>query len=235
MHTNTRAIQTSSTFTSRLRAILATISLLSVLACQTEEILVQTPVIVAQFDPTNGLIPTPNDLLVDRDTGLIAIPIDESTYEEKSAAEIEVMRVLNTREAWSTRTEAKLTFSGALDPASVDSTTLQVFEAAPGLGFEPVDALLRLEPIEAPTTVVVEVPEGGWTPGAQIIVAALGGDKGLRGINAEPVVADAAFWFLRLEESLLDHTKALPGATEEERLENAEKLCLLYTSPSPRD
>ena len=145
MHTNTRAIQTSSRFMFRLRAILiTTTSLLSVLACQTEEILVQTPVIVAQFDPANGVIPTPNDLLVDRETGLIAIPIDESTYEEKSAAEIEVMRVLNTREAWSTRTEAKLTFSGALTPASVDNTTLQVFEAAPGLGFAPIDVNLRL-------------------------------------------------------------------------------------------
>ena len=224
MHTNTRANQTSNNVMSRLRAIFITASLFSVLACQTEEILVQTPVIVAQFDPTSGVIPTPNDLLVDRETGLISIPIDESTFEEKSAAEIEGMKVLNTREAWSTRTEAKLTFSGALDPATVDATTLQVFEAAPGLGFEPVDAVLRLEPADAPTTVVVEVPEGGWTPGAQVIVAALGGDKGLRGANAEPVVADAAFWFLRLEESLLDHTKALPGATEEERVENAQKL-----------
>ena len=67
--------------------------------------------IVAEFDPTNGVIPTPNDILVDRETGLIAIPIDESTYDEKSA-EIDVIKVLNTREAWSTRSEGADLFQG---------------------------------------------------------------------------------------------------------------------------
>ena len=152
-------------------------------ACQTEEILVQTPVIVAEFDPTNGVIPTPNDILVDRETGLIAIPIDESTYDEKSAAEIDVIKVLNTREALSTRSEAEADVFRGLDPLSVDVSTIQVFEAAPGQGFEPLTPSLRLEPADAPTAVVVEVPEGGWKPGAQIVVAALGGEDGLRGLR----------------------------------------------------
>ena len=203
----------------RLKTMAAMASLLALsVACQTDDILVQQAVIVAEFDPTNGKLPTPNDLLVDRESGLIAIPIDASTYEEKSAAEIEVMKVLNTREAWSTRSEATLNFSGALDPTSVTSASLQVFESAPGEAFQPLDVRWRLEPIDAPTRIVVEVPEDGWRAGAQIVVAAIGGASGIRGNKGENVVADSAFWFLRLEESLLDHTKALPGATPEERL-----------------
>ena len=42
--------------------------------CNIEEPLSQARVIVAEFDPENGVIPTPNDLLTDEETGHIKIP-----------------------------------------------------------------------------------------------------------------------------------------------------------------
>ena len=70
MQSNTRAAQTSESKRSCLWLVGVMLAA-GISACQTEEILVQAPVIVAEFDPTNGVIPTPNDILVDRETGLI--------------------------------------------------------------------------------------------------------------------------------------------------------------------
>ena len=206
-----------------VRLILVTTALLGSWACQIEEPLLPARVIVAEFDPTNGIIPTPNDLLTDRETGLIAIPSAPEDLEGKSAVEIELIAQLNQRRAWSTRTEAKLTFSGALDPASVTDAGLKVYEVTE-LGLSEITPVLRGEPADAPTQIVIEPPTDGWRRGGHYVVAALGAEGQLRGKLGEPVVSDAAFWYLRLQESLLEHTKAMPGDTEEERLDAAEQL-----------
>jgi pimeloyl-ACP methyl ester carboxylesterase len=75
-------------------------------------------------------------------------------------------------------------------------------------------------------SLTLTAPEAGWDRGATYVVLARGGDKGLRGANREPVVADAAFYFLRLTQPLDDpmHQRAFPGATRDERMANGAKL-----------
>ncbi len=199
------------------------ISLGALTGCNIEEPLSQARVIVAEFDPENGVIPTPNDLLTDDETGLIHIPDSAEDLAEKSAVEIALIGQLNRRAAWSTRSEAKISFSGALDPNSINEETVRVIRVEDST-YTPVEAVIKGEPAEAPETLIITAPGMGWKRGAQFFISVVGGTNGLRGQYGENVVADAAFWFLRQEESLLDHTRAMPGATPEERLEKAEAL-----------
>lgn len=200
-------------------------SLLATTGCNVSDPLsnAQSQLIVAQFDPANGVIPTPNDLLNDDDSGFIHIPDSDEDLADKSAVEVELIGQFNRRAAWSTRTEAKITFSGALNPESIEAGTIQVLKLDDG-AYTPVDAIIRGEPEEAPEKLIIVAPGMGWQRGAQYLITVLGGERGLQGMLGEKVVADAAFWFLRQETSLLEHPRALPGLTAEERMENAEKL-----------
>lgn len=191
--------------------------------CNIEEPLSQARVIVAEFDPENGVIPTPNDLLTDDVTGRIHIPDSVEDLAQKSAVEVELIHQLNRRAAWSTRTEAKITFSGPLDPASIHPDSVQVIRVEDGT-YTPIEAIITGEPAEAPEKLVILAPGMGWKRGAQYFISVAGGPGGVRGQHGENVVADAPFWFLRQQTSLLEHTRAIPGATAEERMEKAQKL-----------
>ena len=90
--------------------------------------------------------------------------------------------------------------------------------------YTPVEAIIVGEPADAPESLVITAPGMGWKRGAKYFISVLGGPNGVRGQNGENVVSDAAFWFLRQEANLLDHTRAMPGASAEERLEKAEAL-----------
>lgn len=204
--------------------VLLAMTLLTALSgCNIQEPLSQARVIVAQFDPENGVIPTPNDLLTDDATGRIHIPDSQEDLEGKSAVEVELIHQLNRRAAWSTRTEAKITFSGPLNPESITAETVQVLRAENGT-YTPVDAIIVGEPTEAPEKLIISAPGMGWKRGGQYFIGVVGGANGVKGQYGENVVSDAAFWFLRQEESLLEHTRAIPGATAEERLEKAQTL-----------
>ncbi len=208
----------------RLRFAAPTALLLGLAACTVSAPPAEGPVVRARFDPEAGVVPTPADLLRDAEAGRLALPAEPDDLEGKTAAEVALVRALNRRDGWPIHTEARLAFSGTLDPASIRPSAVRVFESTR-------EGLRRLEvpppagrPEAAPTELVLPVPEGGWPRGRRLVVAVLGGEAGLRGSAGEPVVGDAAFWFLRAEGSLLDHVDALPGATRAERLEAAERL-----------
>ena len=166
------------------------ISLGALTGCNIEEPLSQARVIVAEFDPENGVIPTPNDLLTDDETGLIQIPDSAEDLAEKSAVEIALIQQLNRRAAWSTRSEAKISFSGALDPNSINAETVQVIRVEDDT-YTPVEAIIVGEPAEAPTNLVITAPGMGWKRGAQYFISVVGGANGLKGQYGENVVADA--------------------------------------------
>jgi len=181
----------------------------------------ETPrVIHARFDPDEDVIPMPNDLLRDDDAGHLDIPIDD---EDLTDAEIELYTNLNKLDGWPSTYQAKVEFSGSISEDTVNPDTVQIWE----WGAEPV----RVTEITGATAragqeLLIDPPENGWKPGHEYVIIVRGGEQGVMGRLGEKVVADTAFYFLRLEEPLdtPEHLRAFPGDTREERLETARDL-----------
>jgi len=195
----------------------------AVTACTVDAPPAEQPVIHVRFDPDESAIPTPTDILRNEETGLLEIPAEPEDLADKSAAEAEVIHALNRRDAWPTHTSATFELTGAIDPKSIDDESIRIFEVTDE-GFRPVEIEVEGTPTTAPTEIEIPPPEGGWKRGTSYVGVALGGPDGLVGENGELVVGDAAFWFLRLKASLLDHVDAIPGDDAAERQENAESL-----------
>ncbi|HEX8953612.1 MAG TPA: hypothetical protein VF945_17265, partial [Polyangia bacterium] len=157
-------------------------------------------VVQARFDPDAQVIPMPNDVLRDKQTGLLALPVDSAGL---SDAEKEMRGWLNQLDGWPTTLGATLQFTAPIDAATVDASSVQVWrwgDVPVELGADVVPRALD----HAGQTLTLTAPDAGWDGGATYVVIARGGDEGLRGANHEPVVADAAFYFLRLQQPLDD-------------------------------
>lgn len=181
----------------------------------------EPPVIHARFDPEAGVIPRPTDVLRDAALGRLVIPDSEEDLADKTGAEIALIHALNTLDGWPSRFPAEVSFTGPLDPATIGAESIRVFEESGG---QLRRLMLEPRPERGEEKVYVDPPAEGWAPGGRYFVAALGGARGLAGRNGEPVVGDAAFWFLRVRSPLTEHVGALPGADLAEKRENAEKL-----------
>ena len=88
-------------------------------------VLAQNTPIIAQFDPTNGTLPTPTNLLFSgSQDGTLNIPIADPS-DPASAT----LQALNTLDGFSTVAPAVATFSAALDAATLSAgETVRVFE-----------------------------------------------------------------------------------------------------------
>ncbi|MEQ9496086.1 MAG: hypothetical protein RIT81_04485 [Deltaproteobacteria bacterium] len=193
------------------------------LGCALEAPSVEPDYVRAVFDPDAGEIPRPTDILRDATIPQLQIPAEPTDLQEKSAAEIAFVHALNRRDAWPPEMDAEVKFTAPLDERSVTQENLRVFEIAPE-GIKTVDVHVDGDTEFRPEKLLAHPTAGRWTRGRSYFAVALGGERGLRGAEGEEVVADAAFYFLRLEEPLTDHVDALPGDTVEEREEAAEKL-----------
>lgn len=194
---------------------------LVVAGCSVEAPDAEPTYVRAIFDPGAGEIPRPTDVLRDESIPKIDIPTDD--LEDKSPAEVAFIHALNQRDGWPPEMAAEVSFSAPLDPRSIGAQTIRVFHVAPE-GIRPVDVDIKNDPELRPDRVEITPTEGRWLRGGTYFAAALGGERGLLGANGETVVADAAFYFLRLREPLTDHVDALPGETDEEKRDNAESL-----------
>lgn len=192
--------------------------LLLLVACSVDPPAPETPVIHARFDPEAGVLPKPTDILRDGDAGRLAIPDGPEDLAGKTDAEIALIRALNQRDGWPRTMPAELELTGPLDPASITENAVRFFEVDADGNPRMLDLVPTGEPALRPTRITIAPPEGGWLRGRTYFAAALGGASGLLGANGEPVVADAAFYFLRATEPLTDHPRALP-ADKAEQLE----------------
>jgi dienelactone hydrolase len=176
-------------------------------------------VINARFDPSAGVIPTPNDILRNDEEGHLELPIDDDT----PAAEREFREWFNTKDGWSTTLPAQVQFSGAIEVDSIDEDSVQVWQ----WGSTPVrqSGLVRVLD-DSGTELAIEPPEEGWERGRRYVVLVRGGEGGVYGEDRERVECDAAFYFLRMQEPLnvVAHQRAFPGTTRAERMESAERL-----------
>ena len=190
-------------------------------ACGADELRPVSKIIQARFDPGEGLIPMPNELLFDDKLGRLQIPTDG---EDLTPAEKEFYTFVNSMDAWPGSTSARVEFTGKLAANSVTTRTVQVWridgaKPAPLSGVKP-------ELDSDGKTVTVAPPTGGWPRGATIKIVVRGGHNGVRGAAGEAVECDAAFWYLRLTRKLTvsEDFRAFPGATRAERKKAAHDL-----------
>ena len=171
------------------------------------------------WDPTTATLPTPTDLVREQTTGKLALPIDES----QTLAEQEWRAWLNTLDGYPQSTTITIPVSGPIDEATLPATIVLV-DHERGMRV-PVNARYDAEFGAILATPVDEAGQPALLEiGKQYTFGVWGYDSGLSGMEGEPVVADAAFYLARSEQSLLDHVGALPGDTLEERTEAATSL-----------
>lgn len=176
-------------------------------------------VVRARYDPEAKVIPMPSDALRDDAAGHLDIPIDDDT----SPAEAELYTYLNTLDGWSSASAATVDFSAPIAPGTVTPDTVQVWKWGPTPAR--VDDV-RVSVADDERRITIDAPRTGWERGAQYFVVVRGGDAGVEGKTGQPVIADAAFYFLRQTTPLDDpaHNRAFPGDTYAERADNAHKL-----------
>lgn len=171
------------------------------------------------YDPSAGVVPVPNDLLLDAATGRLALPAGDDLPDAERA----FREALNQRAGWPTTFPARVAFSEAVDPVSVDADSVQVW----AWGTPPVRvAGVTLTLAADGAGLVIEPPAGGWDAGGRYAVVVRGGEGGVTTPSGLPLGPDAAMWFLRSEAALdaPEHQRAFPGATRAERLEAAARL-----------
>ena len=190
-------------------------------ACSGDELPQSTRIVQARFDPGASVIPMPTDLLVDDDTGKLAIPLDDAKL---TAAEKELYAFINTMDAWPNSTSAKVEFTGPLASNSVTPKTVQVWRWDAGKATLYTSAKLALD--SDGKGITISPPDAGWPRGSTMMVMVRGGHNGVRGQGGEAVECDAAFYYLRLTQKLTASTdfRGFPGATRKERKKAAEDL-----------
>ena len=204
------------------------LALLLALSCKPLELDPPEPYAWAIYDPGSGRIPTPNQALVDADTGLVGLTVDPDS---QSPASVAVRQWMNTLDGWSTVSTPTVEFSEPLDGSSVTPSTFQVWR----WGDEPERLELLPELSEDGLSLTLTPPREGWDRTATYVVLVRGAGSGLRTATGAPVGPDAAFTYLRLPEPIdgPEHQRAFTGATRAERLETAAALERVRASIDP--
>lgn len=185
-------------------ALVATV--LTVIAFSCTPDIPQTPsanVIIALFDPSAAtpIVPTPTDLVINRATRTLNIPISPTASE----AEKEFLSYLNTLDGYPADTPGRVSFSGALNPASVTSANVRVMDLA--ANFTPVTGATISYSATPSSQIVISPPPTGWPNGKTFAVALIGGANGLKGSAGEPVVGSSVWAFARLNTALVTCTR----------------------------
>lgn len=201
-----------------MRRLWIGLACLGLVACGAEQARPPSNVIWAQFDPSTGQIPTPNDLVRDPVSGHLNLPITP----DLPPADQEFRAYLNGLDAFPTSTPAALHFTADVKPESLDADTVLVWRLdAHGGAPTPVAVAQTYSDVDHGLTLY---PSGGWALGTRYAIAIRGGAKGAQGANGETVTAAPAFVFLRAGKDLTQHPWAMPGNTPGERMANAQKL-----------
>lgn len=206
-----------------------TLALLACLGCAPElDLTPREPRVFVVYDPGEGEIPMPSDLVRDVEAGRLDLPIEG----DHPAAEVAFRTFLNGRDGWSTTFPGRVSFSAPIAPGTVTAETLQIWSwASPPQRLDWVfeDAIPRwfTGPVVAwndeHTELTIDAPRDGWRPGHRYAMVLR---AGIVAADGTVVGHDAAFHYLRSLEPLDDpaHQRAFPGDTREERLDNARTL-----------
>ncbi len=198
--------------------ITATALLLCIAGCAEPLILETTADTVSPvWDPAESELPTPTDLVRNEDTGQLELPLDT----DLTPAEREFRRYLNFLDGYPLQSTINVPMDA---PISTTALRPSVFLADLNSG-ERIPLEVEFDEEEMRLTARATGEEGPLLQNARrYALAVTGYEKGIRGANGESVVADAAFYLVRSESPLTEHTSAMPGETREEKRDAAERL-----------
>ncbi|QRN98260.1 hypothetical protein JRI60_04095 [Archangium violaceum] len=163
-------------------------------------------VVVAEFDPAAvpPIVPTPNDLAINPETGLVDAPVDPNA----SAAQQEFTRdYLNTLDGFPTTAVASTPIRD-LDPATVKATSVLFIDLKPEAGMPIVEPVLGYDAEKGLLTVAP--PRSGWPKGGHYAVALIGGAEGLKGNEGKPLVGSPTWALLRAPTPLVECQEGVP-------------------------
>lgn len=159
--------------------------------------------VIARFDPSAAppVVPTPNDLVTNTTTGLLTVPVPA----EASAADKWFYDWLNTLNGFPAAAGASVTFSHALDPATVTPATVRVIDLdASNATVDVTRSYTDSMNTAAPGQLAIAPPTGGWVPGHRYAIAIVGGLNGVRSKTGLTCVGSATWSFIRNAGELID-------------------------------
>lgn len=159
--------------------------------------------VVARFDPSAAppVVPTPNDLVTNTTTGLLVVPVPA----EASAADKWFYDWLNTLNGFPAAVGASVTFTHALDPATVTASTVRAIDLdASNATVDVTRTYTDSTSTVAPGQLAIAPPTGGWLPGHRYALAIVGGLNGVRSKTGLTCVGSATWSFIRNAGELID-------------------------------
>ncbi len=191
--------------------------------------------IIPVFDPDNMRIPFPNDLLIDKTTGKVNIPV----LPTDTQAETMMKWQLNTLDGFSTSTTIYVDFTYPISLTSVEGNVLIIntkkFTSAIVSGSPVTDAIVpftaEFEPLGGKNRLILH-PLHLLEPSTQYVVIL---KKGIRGINGKEVSPSPVYLFLKNDKPLYNKatsSSTLPALSDEEAKqleEMREQLQDLFT------
>jgi len=157
--------------------------------------------VIALFDPSNSVVPTPNLLAMDPRTGLLAVPLAP----DASPAQAEFVAFLNSLDGFPEDTPGKALFDSELDPSTVNLNNLRVFDLVARAPIVGVTVAYTATPggSLAKSQISILPPPSGWPASNIVGVALVGGSAGLKGTGGTQVVGSAAWGLVRSKTPLV--------------------------------
>ncbi|NOY23721.1 MAG: hypothetical protein GXO70_09475 [Acidobacteria bacterium] len=145
------------------------------------------PVTTALFDPAAGIIPFPNDLLINPATGLVNIPNPDG---------LDAIASVNSLDGFSTTSAISFYLDGAPKADTINSDTIKVMDLMTG-----TEVAVSFMPFDPVTGSVSMVPVRPIPPRHKIAVVITKGVLDTNGTSIEP---SQVFYLIRSSNSLVD-------------------------------
>src|SRR5216683_4918442 len=160
--------------------------------------------VIALFDPSNSVVPTPNLLAMDPRTGLLAVPLAP----DASPAQAEFVAFLNSLDGFPEDTPGKALFDSELDPSTVNLNNLRVFDLVARAPIVGATVAYTATPggSLAKSQISILPPPSGWPASNIVGVALVGGSSGLRGSGGVQVVGSVVWGLVRSKTPLVTCT-----------------------------
>src|SRR5262245_60599990 len=158
-------------------------------------------VVLADFNPSASpaVVPTPTDLAINQETGLVNAPIDPTA----SPAQQEFTRdYLNTLNGFPTSVTASTKIVD-LDKSTVNTNTVKFIDLLAGTPIATRAVTPTIAYDEDTDLLQVAPPTGGWPKGGKYAVVLMGGENGLKGVGGKAVVGSSVWTLATLEQPLV--------------------------------
>lgn len=149
--------------------------------------------VVIEFDlsVTPQVAPTPNDLAISPQTGLIVVP--SSPTDSPAQTEFN-QNYLGMLSGFPYESVAAVLVNGALDPSTVSPSSVIAIDVTATQATQQFSPVTVTPTYDAASGTIRVSPVGGsWTRAHQYAIALLAGPGGLRGAKGEPVIGSAAW------------------------------------------